>query len=362
MSTTPTPDSPQPPLTNRGVVRPDDREGGGIDYLKLTVWATVHEVCENLARGVLDRYGRSVDPFVPVEHWTEKPGGARAARIYDGGCVSVIEFRDEVTRGNTFCSVEVKGEGCAHLGNEGVQLLIHDLKTEHRVRASRVDMMAHTHAFKPRTIRDAVHAGDYSSRVVKPDSIVFIESANGDTCYLGMQSKPKGGLKRNGDRILRIYDRRGPTRVELQMCGEYAHGAGEKLAESSINEWPTLTRGLILHYCNFVDRSADERATRCPRLPWWRDFVEDVEKISVRPSQRDIEGTPLGMVDGIIKRSVKRLYAAYRVFGPDWIISRIEAHARWIGIEHFADHIAELEPFIGTGLAGVPDDDDELPI
>ena len=357
----PTMPAGQPAVTNRGVVRPDDREYGGIDYLKLTVWATVEEVCDVLAGGVLDRYGWSTDPLNPIESWQDKACGGRAARILDAGCLCVVEFVEEVTQHETFCSVEIKGAGCDHLGNEGVRLILDDLRSRFRVRASRVDVMAHTEHFTPAMVRDAVFAGDYSSRSVTPAKYVFIDSADGDTCYLGVESKTAGGIKRCGDRMLSVYDRRGPTRIELQMSGDYAHGAGNLLAMTPIDEWPMLIRGLMRHYCDFIDHGKDVRLTRCPLLPWWEAFVSDAEKISVRSNELTLEGTPIGKVDGIFQRHAARLYAALEAYDKDWIIRRIEWHGKRRDCADHAELVTELRRYIGTGLAGVPEWEDEVP-
>ena len=358
----PTPDDALPPLTNRGVVRPeDDRLGGGVDYLKLTVWADPEEVKDLLGLGVLDRYGWNTDPYDNRDDWIELTASARAKCVHDSGSIQIVEYDESVLYRDMFCSVEAKGEACAHLGNEGIKLLLDDLNARFRVRASRVDVMAHTEAFTPRTIRDAVLAGDVCSRSVDSEKMVFIESAAGDTCYLGMGSKPKGGLKRLGERVLRFYDRRGPVRVELQMSGVYGHGAGDHLLSIPIDEWPVFIRGCIRHYCDFVDRQADKRATRCPILPWWSAFVDKVEKISVRPITDPLEGTPIGMLDGIYQRYHKRLYAGLVAYGPAWVISRIEWHGKRKLSEEHNMLVEELKRYLGSGLARVPERDEETP-
>lgn len=357
-----TPPSDQPPSTNRGVVRPnDDRLCGGVDYLKLTVWASPESVMEVLSGGVLDRYGWSVDPLDPQEEWTEEAGRGRTERIFNAGSLEVLEFTDEVLNGDVFCSVEVKGRGCAHFGNVGIRLILDDLDAMYRIRASRVDLMAHTEMFTPRVVRDTVNAGDFCSRTVSTDKMVWVESVEGDTCYLGMVSKPRGGMKRAGDRILRVYDRRGPTRIELDLRGDYAHGAGYKLCELPVEQWPILTRGCMRHYCDFVDRTADPRPTRCPPLPWWRAFIEDIEKISVRVTEDPLYGTPIGKLDGIFQRYCRRLYAGLVAYGPEWVIRRVEWHGKRSTADDHQQLVAELSRYKGTGLAGVPDDDEEVP-
>ena len=351
----------EPPLTNRGVLRPDDRLAGGVDYLNLTVWATPEEVREVLERGVLDRYGWSSDPLDPTQEWVESPAGGRVESMAHSGSVSVATYRPEVLGQSMFCSVEVKGEACAHLGNQGIRLLLDDLDARYRTRPSRVDMMAHAQAFTPRVVRDAIHAGDYCSRSVTPDKMVFTESAEGDTCYLGMVAKPRGGMKRAGDRVLRVYDRRGPARVELQMHGQYAHGMGAWLRGITCDEWPMLVRACIRHYCDFVNATADKRITRCPLLDWWSAFVEHAEKISVRVSDDPLEGTPIGKLDGIFQRYAKRLYAAMQAYGSDWIRQRIERHGRLADHDDVQRLRRELERYRGSGLAGVPDHEDLPP-
>jgi len=354
--------SPQPPSTNRGVVRPtDDRLGGGIDYLKLTVWAPPKEVMGILTNGALDRYGWKPDPLDTRQEWTEQAAGGRAREIMSAGSLQVIAYLDDVQSQGGFCSVEVKGQGCAHFGNEGVRLILDDLGAVFRVRASRVDLMAHTELFTPRDVREVVEAGNYNSRSVDSEKLVWMSSAAGDTCYLGMTPKPSGGMKRVGDRVLRAYNLRGPTRVELEMHGEYAHGAGDALREIPVEQWPEFTRGCLRHYCDFVDRAVDPRAARSPLLPWWDAFVNGAEKISVRPPDELDENSPLGKLDGILQRHMRRLNAGIDAYGADWLIGRIKHHGRQECNESYGELVHELLPYRGTGIAGVPEQPDAAP-
>lgn len=356
--------APEPPSTNRGVLRPDDRVQGGIDYLKLTVWAPIPEVRRVLELGVLDRYGWSPDPYNPSEEWTTKIATGRAEEILDAGCLAIVRYRDEVIRGEDFCSVEIKGAGCAHLGNGGVRQVMTDLKARFRVRASRVDVMAHTEHFSPATAHDAVKACDYCSRTALHEKFAFTTSPEGDTLYLGVESKKSGGMKRSGERMLRIYDRRGPTRVELQLTGPHAHGGGGLLSVKPVEEWPALIRAMIRDFCDFVDRDSNERVARCVPLPWWDAFTNGAEKISVRPTDDPAQGTIVGMVDGTLQRYAGKLYAATEAYGADWIIARIERHGklRRAKVDDHDDLVAEMLRYKGSGWAGIPGYDDEVPI
>lgn len=351
----------QPPLTNRGVLRPDPRVCGGVDWLALTVWAAPEDVQEMLERGVLDQYGYGDDPEGPGEGWVDLPAGGRVVRVREAGGLQVVEFCEEVTRGDVFCQVQVRGSACERIGNDGVQRVLRDLSMIARVRASRVDVMAHTEAFTPRTMRDAAGAGSFNSRALKPDHRIFVESPEGDTCYLGYVSKPKGGMKAKGDRCLRAYDRRGPTRIELQLRKDYAAGAAEVLAAEPVASWPTLIRGMIRHYVDFVDRDADPRPTRCPLLPWWSSFVEQAEKIGVRRTETPFESTAIGKVDGTLQRHARWLYAAFEAYGDTWILSRIRKHGKAKQDLEHADRVQRLRAYLGSRLADVPDRPDEIP-
>lgn len=354
-------DQALPPLTNRGVVRPSSRQYGGIDYLKLTVWGPIEEVKQALERGILDQYGWGIDQYSIQEDWIEKTGGGRIQTIYDAGHLSLLEYTEEMTEHGEFCSVEIKGAGCDYLGNEGLKFLFVDLHDKFRIRASRVDVMAHTEHFTPQMISQAVQDDNFSSRSVNVKNLVYIHSHAGDTCYLGMVSKPKGGLKRSGERVLRVYDRRETTRIELQMSEGYAHGAGGFFAFEPVDQWPSLIRSMMRHYCDFVDRSANERVTRCPQLPWWESFIEHAEKISVRHPDNHYDTTPIGKIDGILDRFARRLYAAQEAFGKDWINQRIERHGKLKKNEEHPTLVKELERYKGSKIAGAPAHDLDVP-
>ncbi len=312
---------------------------------------------------MLDRYGWSVDPFDQTHDWTEKAIGGRAARITDSGCLSVIEYLEEVTRKDLFCSVEIKGAGCAHLGNAGLLQLLTDLRARFRVRASRLDVMAHTEQFDPATAHRAIMANNFNSRTDLGSKFAFTTSPEGDTLYLGVASKRSGGMKRSGERLIRIYNRRGPTRVELELVGPYAHGGERMLFRTPLAEWPTTIRGMIRDFCDFVDRDSDPRVTRCELLPWWAAFVEGSEKISVRPQDDPWNGTIVGRADGILQRFSGILNACVEAYGKEWVIQRIERHGR-LRRDRINDHddlVRELLRYKGTGWAGIPGYDDETP-
>lgn len=352
---------PRPPLTNRGVLKPDDREEGGVDYLKLTVWAPIHHVCQILEAGVLDKYGWNADPFQTQSEWIEKPAGGRAEGILAAGYLNVIKYRPEVIRDAEFCSVEIKGTGCEYLGNEGIMQLYNELGRHFRIHASRIDLMAHTNHFTPAMIRDAVIAGHICSRSVKQGVPSFHQSDTGDTCTLGVVSKPNGGMKRVGDRLLRVYNRRGPTRIELQLTSEAARNACFFIFNDPIAKWPEIIRGFMRHYCDFVDAGSDSRPTRRTLLTWWNAFTQHAEKISIRNSKVEISATPIGKLDGHLQRHVRMLYAGLEAYGPQWLVERVEYWGRRrAGADH-PQRVEELKRFRGSGIAGVPEDDHGVP-
>jgi hypothetical protein len=80
--------------------------------------------------------------------------------------------------------------------------------------------------------------------------------------------------------MVRIYDKHGPVRVELQLRSERAELAVlELMACSSEDEVELRARGLLIDYLEFVDRDSDSNMGRRKRLPWWASFVEGVARV-----------------------------------------------------------------------------------
>jgi hypothetical protein len=177
-------------------------------------------------------------------------------------------------------AVNLPGEACELLGVAGVLALVRELG----LRLSRLDVAWDTDALTPATAR-AAHAGGDCVSFTKYHK--WMEDPEGSTFYLG---------KRGSDpdvRLLRIYDRRGPTRVELETHGKRAQALWSVLDGADLQDWSAGCLAYLVDFVDFRDRSADSNVGRCPRLEWWEDFTNGAGRLALPLPRKapTLEGT-----------------------------------------------------------------------
>lgn len=336
----------RPPLTNRGVLtpvgNPDPTTSGAwgrVDYLKLTVWGEVGEVC--------GRVGDVVAEWDPdgFAGWHEAASGGRADRVLQGlPGLFVVQYK-----GAPYCSVELKGEACERFGNEGVAKVGRSVDVFERVRASRLDVAWDGVPFSVLDVRAQLTGeGGVRTRIRLPAVPEFRESQTGRTVYLG---NPRGG-----ERFARFYDRRGPVRFESVWKGEWAACAWMVVRRCDVAEWPGLFIGFVRDGFDLVERGG--RVDRAELWGPWAAFVADAERERIVRVPRETQVTEWGMVEAAIARSSRKLRAAVRVFGAEWVLRRIEADGarKWTADDdRFVEGLAAYR-YLATGQRAVPSD------
>jgi hypothetical protein len=79
-----------------------------------------------------------------------------------------------------------------------------------------------------------------------------------------------------------------------------------------------------------VDRSADPVANRCPLLPWWKDFVQGIDRIrnlsqEYRRQRRDADLMEVReRIQAVMTRCAGSLLPILRVFGRDFLHDQIQ--------------------------------------
>jgi hypothetical protein len=66
-------------------------------------------------------------------------------------------------------------------------------------------------------------------------------------------------------RFLRAYNKRGPTRLELELKEDRANTVAETIFLNPIENWPSVA---ISHLLDFIDIDR----------PWWKEFIGDNER------------------------------------------------------------------------------------
>ena len=90
------------------------------------------------------------------------------------------------------------------------------------------------------------------------------------TLYLGRPTS---------DRLLRIYDRRGFTRLEIQTRNERATALSTLLAAYGASYLPDLTIGALRDFIDFTDHTSNQNPSRQALLSWWEELVTSRPKV-----------------------------------------------------------------------------------
>jgi DNA relaxase NicK len=174
--------------------------------------------------------------------------------------------------------VEVKGQACQAAGLLALARYFRCLEGMFPGywRATRLDLAWDGVPFTPGQAFEAAKAGHVRTWA-KRESLGWhdkpLSPDEGSTCELG--SRPS-------ERFLRVYDKRGPTRCELELKGERAAAVAAQLAGLPAREWAPVALGHLRDFVDFVDRESDANLSRAAPLPWWSAFVGRAAKAGLR--------------------------------------------------------------------------------
>jgi hypothetical protein len=123
---------------------------------------------------------------------------------------------------------------------------------------------------------------------------------------------------RSSDRSLRVYDRRGPVRLELEVRRDKADLFARQLAELPVEKWAGLTVRYVRDFIDFVDRSADSNISRAPLLFWWDAFVQGDDRLKLKVER--VASSLVARVVNQVKRNRRTISKAVQAFGLPWLM------------------------------------------
>jgi DNA relaxase NicK len=204
-------------------------------------------------------------------------GGRGYRSIAEANCGLRLYFEPVSTseRGN-HCHVEIPGSACDCILPDNfrdmVAYFIYFRMTEGRSPSEmfsikRIDFAFDIDIFTPDQWFEAICGEDVITLTkresIRVDKSPFELRDNGEigttTVYLGSN---------DSDRMLRVYDKRGPTRVEIQLRDERAHLVGIDVLLRNPTTWH---QAALSHLIQFVDfKQACE-----PK--WWLEFTQSIQ-------------------------------------------------------------------------------------
>ncbi len=171
---------------------------------------------------------------------------------------------DEMPR----CCLSLPGEACEVLGWDRLGSLTAPYKP------TRVDFAFDDGPLTPKRFEYFVQHGYARTRARRNRMQVHHDYSptGGHTATLGT---------RQSSRFLRVYDRRGFNRMELELHDGYAEACYE-LLHIDPDRARAAALAMLRQFVDFIDPTDDKNRTRCRLLPWWEKWLRDVEKALVK--------------------------------------------------------------------------------
>lgn len=240
-----------------------------IDYLSITIWGTHDEILEIHDDFLSEFVG---DP-IHVGH------GHRGYQWWGRALSGVNVYSIPVNENQDHGHIELKGEACEVIPMEALRKLIIYLQERHqntgqKFNVTRLDLAWDGVNASPLEFLEAVQK-DYIRSLAKRDKWKLDQSPlkEGEevrvstTVYFGAPSSA---------RRLRVYDRRGFTRVELQTRDKRAHAIVESLFVELPEQWGNLA---ISHLRDYLDVYQDEDKETL--AGWWAELVGAVVRANM---------------------------------------------------------------------------------
>lgn len=256
--------------------------------------------------------------------YVEKGHGGRGYRSIATNSAGVRLYFDPISVGEkgNHIHVEIPGDACDCLLPDTFRdMMVYFVYGRLKEGVPQLDMFsikrldfAFDHEFfSPEQWYEAIQ-GESIVTLAKRDTIRIDKSPNAlredgnigtTTIYLG--SNESG-------RMLRVYNKRGPTRVELQMRDERAHYVAIDVLLRHPSKWHELGLGHLIQYVTF--REGQE-------LDWWVAFTESVQEADLIISSSRVVG--INKLDRWLNRQVSvPLSVAYDLQGEEYLLDLIE--------------------------------------
>ena len=279
----------------------------------------MNEDAESLARRLSLRFAWE------VERWDSAHHGYSHTLVV--GPLRVWHHPDRPDMG---VCIDASGEACEQIGVDGVAWLL----GLPGWKQTRVDVALDGVPFEPALVRDAWRGGDVRTAARLPKvaqagregwrTSRWLDDHTGDMFTMGA---------RQSGQFVRCYNRRGFTRLELEVKGDAAPAAAAMLAAALVDRdelaFGQIVVGLLRRFVDFVDASADANISRCPLLPWWAEVAEGVDRCRLWLGEVSVKSAG-DMLEWALAQTAPVLAVLERVFGPAILRDlAAEGRVRW---------------------------------
>lgn len=244
-----------------------------VHWLSLTIWGNIN-------------YGLQIwkewfERYLGIMH-SSGHGGRGFQKIYTAMASSRLygdpplgEDKDEKQE---YFYIELPGKACDALPIYVLKEFLIDILLNEKFSVKRIDLAWDNVPFSPIDIKNAIEADTFRS-LVRKKTLEFTATPyeERDDGQIGTTSCRIGA--RSSIRMLRVYDKRGPTRLEFQARDDRAHNIILDLVRRPIDQWSRVSRSHLRDYIDFVDVETGAF------LDWWGEFVVDIARANLSISK-----------------------------------------------------------------------------
>lgn len=256
-----------------------------IDYLTLTVWG----------EDVIDYFDLVfVNTFRGLVN--QGHGGRFYLETYRTD-LGIVVRNNPVNGGDNRTTIEFPGQACQKLGFYGLAQFFGELSYKYeKVRINRIDLAFDDCPFTVQDVYDCV-IDDNLRSYFKRDKVKYYNSPfeKNEIGEVGTSGLSLGG--RSSTRYMRVYDKHGFTRLEIEFKKEKSQQVGLMvLTADNPNSALVIAMGHVRDYIDFF-------------TDWWELFVQDFER-NYSKLPNDVQEMTL---DGIKEWFEKQIAAAFFV-------------------------------------------------
>jgi len=236
-----------------------------VDYCAFTIHSNYASVCWILFE--------SFPQLIPDGGLISRKFGGLGYRYSEQGLAGLVVYNsmredDSPETGGLHCHIVLKGDACDCVTLRDFGVLFSECKRWGlRLVIKRIDLAFDGVGFTPRQFFRACVSGRGMRCAGKRSTIRWLDTplelredlvSGCQTAYVG---------KHSSERMVRVYNKHGYTRLELELHDEWAGGAFEVLVGSGDAAY--LARGLVDDYVSFKAR-------------WWRSFMSGAVRVELR--------------------------------------------------------------------------------
>lgn len=199
--------------------------------------------------------------------------GGRGFRSLLRGLLEIKLYLNPITNLDDYFHIEIPGQACDHLTwdhYKALEIYLHS-NFEGKYQYKRVDFAFDGVPFTPEEVEHAIRENQLRS-LAKRETLSIHGSPfeNRDNGEKGTYTVVLGS--RNSERMIRVYNKRGPTRIEFQMKDKRAHVIGcELFSAPNVDDWYPIMIGHLRDYIDF-------------KTSWWEEFTQSIGRAWVTVS------------------------------------------------------------------------------